>query len=88
MELLCPAGNLASLKAAFNAGADAVYLGPGEVVPSWAHVLLCLAVDSLFTGVGCGWRAFGRSFRFDQLLYWGARSSILWAVFGCYPSSG
>jgi collagenase-like PrtC family protease len=27
MELLCPAGNLASLKAAFNAGADAVYLG-------------------------------------------------------------
>ncbi|WP_394129559.1 peptidase U32 family protein [Shewanella maritima] len=27
MELLCPAGNLASMKAAFNAGADAVYLG-------------------------------------------------------------
>ncbi|WOT06036.1 ubiquinone anaerobic biosynthesis protein UbiU [Shewanella youngdeokensis] len=27
MELLCPAGNLASLKAALNAGADAVYLG-------------------------------------------------------------
>ncbi|WP_153914829.1 ubiquinone anaerobic biosynthesis protein UbiU [Shewanella sp. TC10] len=27
MELLCPAGNLASLKAAFRAGADAVYLG-------------------------------------------------------------
>ncbi|MGB0895484.1 MAG: ubiquinone anaerobic biosynthesis protein UbiU [Parashewanella sp.] len=27
MELLCPAGNLASLKTAFNAGADAVYLG-------------------------------------------------------------
>lgn len=27
MELLCPAGNLAALKAAFNAGADAVYLG-------------------------------------------------------------
>lgn len=27
MELLCPAGNLASLKAAFKAGADAVYLG-------------------------------------------------------------
>ncbi|MCL1051145.1 U32 family peptidase [Shewanella abyssi] len=27
MELLCPAGNLASLKVALNAGADAVYLG-------------------------------------------------------------
>ncbi|QLE84717.1 MULTISPECIES: ubiquinone anaerobic biosynthesis protein UbiU [Shewanella] len=27
MELLCPAGNLASLKTALNAGADAVYLG-------------------------------------------------------------
>lgn len=27
MELLCPAGNLASLKAALNAGADAVYVG-------------------------------------------------------------
>ena len=27
MELLCPAGNLAALKTAFNAGADAVYLG-------------------------------------------------------------
>ncbi|MBV7314949.1 peptidase U32 family protein [Shewanella sp. NIFS-20-20] len=27
MELLCPAGNLASLKAALNAGADAVYIG-------------------------------------------------------------
>lgn len=27
MELLCPAGNLASLKSALNAGADAVYLG-------------------------------------------------------------
>ncbi|QSX34745.1 U32 family peptidase [Shewanella avicenniae] len=27
MELLCPAGNMASLKAAINAGADAVYLG-------------------------------------------------------------
>ncbi len=27
MELLCPAGNLASLKTAYNAGADAVYLG-------------------------------------------------------------
>ncbi|BCV37456.1 MULTISPECIES: ubiquinone anaerobic biosynthesis protein UbiU [Shewanella] len=27
MELLCPAGNLASLKAALNAGADALYLG-------------------------------------------------------------
>lgn len=27
MELLCPAGNMASLKAALNAGADAVYLG-------------------------------------------------------------
>ncbi|BAJ03210.1 ubiquinone anaerobic biosynthesis protein UbiU [Shewanella violacea] len=27
MELLCPAGNLASLKIALNAGADAVYLG-------------------------------------------------------------
>ncbi|MCL2913673.1 U32 family peptidase [Shewanella corallii] len=27
MELLCPAGNLASLKTAINAGADAIYLG-------------------------------------------------------------
>lgn len=27
MELLCPAGNLAALKAAYNAGADAVYVG-------------------------------------------------------------
>ena len=27
MELLCPAGNLAALKSALNAGADAVYLG-------------------------------------------------------------
>ncbi|QDF66417.1 U32 family peptidase [Shewanella sp. SNU WT4] len=27
MELLCPAGNLASLKAALHAGADAVYIG-------------------------------------------------------------
>ncbi|QYJ87165.1 U32 family peptidase [Shewanella mesophila] len=27
MELLCPAGNLASLKVALNAGADAIYLG-------------------------------------------------------------
>ena len=27
MELLCPAGNLASLKIALNAGADAIYLG-------------------------------------------------------------
>lgn len=27
MELLCPAGNMASLKAAINAGADAIYLG-------------------------------------------------------------
>jgi putative protease len=27
MELLCPAGSLASLKAAVNAGADAVYIG-------------------------------------------------------------
>ncbi|MGL5394348.1 MAG: ubiquinone anaerobic biosynthesis protein UbiU, partial [Shewanella sp.] len=27
MELLCPAGNLASLKSALQAGADAVYLG-------------------------------------------------------------
>ncbi len=27
MELLCPAGNLASLKSALNAGTDAVYLG-------------------------------------------------------------
>ncbi|MFQ6371288.1 ubiquinone anaerobic biosynthesis protein UbiU [Shewanella sp. YIC-542] len=27
MELLCPAGNLVALKAALNAGADAVYLG-------------------------------------------------------------
>lgn len=27
MELLCPAGNLASLKTALNAGADAIYLG-------------------------------------------------------------
>lgn len=27
MELLCPAGNLASLKSALHAGADAVYLG-------------------------------------------------------------
>ena len=27
MELVCPAGNLASLKAAVDAGANAVYLG-------------------------------------------------------------
>jgi putative protease len=27
MELVCPAGNLASLKAAVDTGADAVYLG-------------------------------------------------------------
>ena len=27
MELVCPAGNLASLKAAVDAGADAVYFG-------------------------------------------------------------
>ncbi|WP_025819365.1 ubiquinone anaerobic biosynthesis protein UbiU [Shewanella marina] len=27
MELLCPAGNIASLKVALNAGADAIYLG-------------------------------------------------------------
>ena len=30
MELVCPAGNLASLKVAVDAGANAVYLGPVE----------------------------------------------------------
>ena len=31
MELVCPAGNLASLKAAVDAGADAVYFGFRDV---------------------------------------------------------
>ncbi len=52
MELLCPAGNLASLKAAVDAGADAVYLGFRDDTNARHFSGLNFTSDKLAEGIG------------------------------------